>query len=147
MVISNSTLKALVDVAFKAPDEIPATAAEVLRAFQLIAQDIVLEDDSETEKLEKLDQIVSRLYCDETGGCNFEHDQCGYWGHDLCYKCNRRQYPELGRLSCSEAKSKVREAISDCKDMDETDQYKYGFMKSMAFNYESRCLMCGGDEH
>lgn len=80
-----------------------STASEVVAAICSLLDETVLADDTESDKLDVWLAGIRDLRCKVIAEHEWEHDHCGYWGHQYCLACNRIKYPELARLSCSEA--------------------------------------------
>ena len=67
---------------------------------------IELEDEQEEDKYIDWVQECREQICKITGEHYWEFDQCCYFGHKYCITCHLPQYPELRKLSCSEAREK-----------------------------------------
>jgi len=60
------------------------------------------------DKVEAVQDQLKILFCEITGH-EYGLDQCGYWQHAFCYKCNQPQYPELAVQSCSELSEEMKD--------------------------------------
>ena len=49
---------------------------------------------------------LQELYC-ELKGHDFANDHCGFWQHQLCYRCGRPKYPELSSKSCKDLQKEM----------------------------------------
>jgi len=78
----------------------------LLPALIALLSEIELEDEEEQDKYIDWVQECREQICKITGKHYWEFDQCCYFGHKYCITCHLPQYPELRKLSCSEAREK-----------------------------------------
>lgn len=79
------------------------TAAEFVGAINEFVDWVILDDDKESEELEKFKELLALEYCRLKGGHRWTFDHCGYWGHQYCVNCGNAKYPELVGLRCDDA--------------------------------------------
>lgn len=65
--------------------------------------DIILKDEDEEDKFCDWADEICALRCKLLGVHTWEHDHCGYWGHQYCYGCKAHKYPELAKMTCVRA--------------------------------------------
>lgn len=92
------------------------TAAELSILLCRIVRNTLLKNDNEDILIDAWEEQISKLRCELLTGHDYELDHCGYWGHKFCYSCGGSEYPELSKLSCSEA-IKMTKGVSE-------DEYK-----------------------
>lgn len=83
------------------------SAEEMAKSICALIDEILLKDDDEYEKFYKWVEAVTKLQCEIISDHKWILDHCGFWGHQYCVKCHEMKYPDLGKLSCSEAYAKL----------------------------------------
>ena len=79
------------------------TAEEMVKSLCIMIDEIFLKDENEYEKFYKWVEKIIQLQCEVIADHKWIYDHCGFWGHQYCEKCHEVKYPDLGKLSCSEA--------------------------------------------
>jgi hypothetical protein len=71
------------------------TAAELSDVVCTLLDLVIPVDDAECDKLCDWVDEIKALRCKMIGTHTWEHDHCGYWGHQYCSGCRERKYPEI----------------------------------------------------
>lgn len=85
---------------FEPPHEV--RSMDLMDAICSLADSVVFWDDAENGPFGKFADAILKARCDVRGSHTWEHDHCGYWGHQYCSGCRVRRYPEIP-ARCSEA--------------------------------------------
>jgi len=80
----------------------PVTSLELIDAICRLTDQISLSDESMAGMFYTFTDRILSLRCELHGKHQWEHDHCGYWGHQYCRVCRCRKYPQIPSR-CSEA--------------------------------------------
>lgn len=82
-------------------------AVDVMRAVCLLLDEVILCNDSETDKLDEWLNEIRFMQCRIMGEHSWVYDHCGFWGHQYCAECRAPKYKELIGMRCSEARKRI----------------------------------------
>ena len=86
---------------------------ELIVTLGQLMYEIELADSGEEDRYIDWVYECRKLGCEIVGAHGWQYDHCGYYGHQYCDACGASKYPELRKLSCSEASEKYGNITED----------------------------------
>jgi hypothetical protein len=82
------------------------SSLELIDAICRLTDQISLADESLAGMFYTFTDRILELRCELHGSHQWEHDHCGYWGHQYCRVCRCRKYPSIPSR-CGEAQRQL----------------------------------------